>query len=377
MIRVVSRLLPVVVAAVISSVTLGHSAAGAETAPRGADGGLDKIEHIVMIMQENRSFDHYFGMFPGAEGFPLDENGDVAVCIPNPYEPGTCARPTHAPGDRQVGGPHNYRSHVTSINGGKMDGFVEAFADATKPCPKSTKPRESSWCERTTDDPTNVMGYKLEADIPNYWRYAREFVLQDHMFAASNSWSVPAHLYRVSGWSAICKNRDPMSCTNAGDAPDAPASWKAARYRKIMDLDADDPVPEFEEPVYAWTDITYLRHAHDVSWANYVFAGEEPDCDEVSGPIICTPGKQHASTSNIWNPLPNFVTVQDNGLGIESQYYERIFGMFQRLHAATEFEGTGVGLATVRRILASHGGTLWVESAPNAGATFFFTLQPA
>ena len=201
----------VAAALAIMAAVLAPSAAGAGTTPRAENGGLEKIEHIVMIMQENRTFDHYFGMFPGADGFPIDENGDVDICIPNPYEPGTCVRPTHAPGDRQVGGPHSYRSYVTSVNGGKMDGYEEAFADATKPCPKTTKPRESSWCERTTDDPTNVMGYKLEEDIPNYWRYAREFVLQDHMFAASNSWSVPAHLYKVSGWSALCKNRNPMS----------------------------------------------------------------------------------------------------------------------------------------------------------------------
>jgi phospholipase C len=291
--------------------TIDPSPASAGTT-RPPNGGLEKIEHIVMIMQENRTFDHYFGMFPGAEGFPLDENGDVAICIPNPYEPGTCVRPTHDPRERQIGGPHNFRSHVTSVNGGAMDGFLVAFEDATKPCPKSAKPREASWCERTMENPLNVMGYKLEEDIPNYWRYAREFVLQDHMFASSNSWSVPAHLYKVSGWSAICRNRKPMSCTNAGDDPDAPASWKQSRYRKLMELGPDDPVPDFDEPVYAWTDITYLLHANDVTWANYVFAGEEPDCDEIAGPIICTPGKQHARTSNIWNPLPNFVTVQEN-----------------------------------------------------------------
>jgi phospholipase C len=285
----------------------GSAAAAVEPAA-----GLEKIEHIVMIMQENRTFDHYFGMFPGAEGFPIDARGQIDICIPNPYEPGSCVRPTHDPRDRQIGGPHNYRAHVTSVNGGRMDGFLEAFADATKPCPKGTPYRDSSWCERTMENPLNVMGYKLEEDIPNYWRYAREYVLQDHMFASSNSWSVPAHLYKVSGWSARCRNTNPMSCTNAGDDPDAPASWKEARYRKLNDVDDPDDVPEFEEPVYAWTDITYLLHEHDVSWANYIFAGEEPDCDEITGPIICTPGQQHARTSNIWNPLPNFVTVRAN-----------------------------------------------------------------
>ena len=112
-----------------------------------------------------------------------------------------------------------------------------------------------------------VMGYKLEEDIPNYWGYAREFVLQDHMFAASNSWSVPAHLYKVSGWSALCKNRNPMSCENAGDDPDAPARWKEARWRKLNPDADEDEMPNFEDPIYSWTDITYLLHKHDVSWA--------------------------------------------------------------------------------------------------------------
>jgi phospholipase C len=306
----------VAVVAVVALAILGIAlapASGAQTgnAQTGSD-GLDKIEHIVMIMQENRTFDHYFGMFPGAEGFTLDASGNPSECIPNPYEPGTCVHPTHDPRERQIGGPHNYKSHVTSVNGGNMDGFLQAFQDATKPCPKDIEYRESSWCERTSENPLNVMGYKLEEDIPNYWRYAREFVLQDHMFAASNSWSVPAHLYKVSGWSAICENRKPMSCENAGDDPDAPKSWKEARWRKLNPKADEDEMPNFDEPVYAWTDITQLLHEHHVSWANYVFAGEEPDCDEIAGPIICTPGKQHAQTSNIWNPLPNFVTVQDN-----------------------------------------------------------------
>ena len=73
--------------------------------------------------------------------------------------------------------------------------------------------------------------------------------------------------------------------------PMRPSSWKQSRYRKLMDLDADDEVPEFDDPVYAWTDITHLLHENDVSWASYIFAGEEPDCDEIAGPIICTPGQ--------------------------------------------------------------------------------------
>ena len=262
---------------------------GALVTPSATLTGIHKIQHVIVIMQENRSFDEYFGTFPGANGIPM-QNGVPTACIPDPAKKGTCIRPYHDPGFLDFGGPHHAQDAISDINGGKMDGFLRtAFAAKRRPCKSAFDPR----CTPGTGLP-DVMGYKTGKDIPNYWAYAKDFVLQDAMFEPTASWSLPVHLFMVSGWSAKCSiPGDPMSCTSNISEPD----W--------------NHLGTTPNPDYAWTDLTYLLHNAGVSWAYYVSNGTQPDCAD--GGMVCAPVKQNVGTPGIWNPLPYFDTVRQDG----------------------------------------------------------------
>ncbi|HEX9039000.1 MAG TPA: alkaline phosphatase family protein [Ktedonobacterales bacterium] len=258
-------------------------APGASTAPFHQEPGITNIKHVIVIMQENRSFDSYFGTYPGADGIPM-ANGAPAVCVHDPAS-GQCVSPYHDTADVNGGGPHGAPAATADINGSKMDGFIAQAEHGRRGCANSTNPV----CVNTRGQ--DVMGYHTGADIPNYWAYAQNFVLQDHMFEPNASWSLPAHLFTVSAWSAKCAAPgDPMSC--ASDIG-GPSGLKTA---------GND---------YAWTDITYLLHKNNVSWGYYLSNGSAPDCADDA--MLCAQGKQNAKVPGIWNPLPGFDTVRQDG----------------------------------------------------------------
>lgn len=286
-------------------------AAGGPTGTYVVPDAIHKIKHVIVIMQENRSFDNYFGTFPGADGIPM-RNGVPTVCSPDPTT-GTCVAPYPDHADINGGGPHNYTNAGADVDGGKMDGFVGQSLAGKQGCTNPTDPA-------CTNSPTpDVMGYHTESDIPNYWAYAKDFVLQDHMFEPNASWSLPAHLFLVSEWAAYCTEEDnPGSCVSGtkdhppAKPPASPAVYGGAAGPKKNKFGR---TTTNHQPIYAWTDLTYLLHKHHVSWGYYVVSGTEPDCanpaDETCAPVL-----QNSNTPGIWNPLPWFDTVKgDHQLG--------------------------------------------------------------
>jgi phospholipase C len=232
---------------------------------------IPQLQHIIIIMQENRSFDSYFGTYPGANGIPM-HNGHPTICNPDPISH-QCVYSFHQTNLITAGGPHDTPTFLTQLDGGKMDGFEKAA--------------------RLLHFPANeVMGYYDNNELPDYWNLAANNVLQDAMFSSATEWSMPEHLYLISQWSAACSVlNDPMSCSNF------------------------DPRHLPQPGGFAWTDITWLLHAANVSWKYYVFTGQSPDVinpsedDGIHGIYV----PQSPSIASDWNPLPAFSDVAADG----------------------------------------------------------------
>ena len=209
--------------------------------------GIEKIQHIVFIVKENRSFDSYFGRFPGAEGTTTGRtsNGSIVPLLPTPDK---------TPYD--IG--HTWLDSRRAVDGGKMDAF-----------------------DLITNG--NVSGILLpytqqrEEDIPNYFTYARNFVLSDHTFSSMNGPSFPNHLYTVAaqdGGALTNPPRPPWGCDSDPDDTTEvmDAQGKITRQAPCFDFEtlADRMeaagvswkyyAPGYDQQGYIWSTLDAIRH---------------------------------------------------------------------------------------------------------------------
>ncbi len=309
--------------------------------------GIENIDHFVFIVQENRSFDHYFGTFPGADGIPTDADGGFDVCAPDPDVGGACRVPYHDTGFYDLGGPHNQAASEMDVNGGRMDGFVNSFRTlGGAGCIRKPVQKKCRFSELGPGGTPDVMGYHTDQEIPNYWAYAEQYQLQDRMFAPSDSWTLPAHLYLVSAWSALCSDRtDVNTCESELDRP---ARWSN---------DKEDAVPP-----YAWADITWLLDQGDIDWRYFVGR------DSCLVPP-CPSARTRTQTNPLFNPLPGFQTVhatdQLDKVAPHDEYFEaaaagELPSVSWVVPAAAETEHPGAKLGNIAT------GQAWVTRVVNA-----------
>ena len=266
----------------------------AACAPGGAH-ARDPIGHVIIIMQENRSFDSYFGTFPGANGIPS------GTCVPiDPANPALgCVAPFHDRHDANAAGPHGWKSALADLDDGittaKMDGFVQQQTIGGRGCgAKHLPPEIEAQCApaRNGVSQHDAMGYHTAEEIPNYWAYAKHFVLQDNLFEGTRGWSLAAHLGLTSEWSAQCGRHAVLATCQSTMSPAPPPAGT-------------------KPPVYPWVNLFQLMDLNGVSWKYYIANGTEPDCED--GQMTCEPQTQSGTVLSFWNPAPAFTWVHQQG----------------------------------------------------------------
>ena len=253
----------------VAAIYIGTAVALDATLDSSIPSGLEKIDHFVFIMQENRAFDNYFGTYPGADGIPK------GICLTNP-KGGPCVAPYHDTNDTNRGGPHGWVNAQADIDGGLMDGFLaEAYKGNSANGTPACNPTDPNCAQGA--DPRDVMGYHDYHEIPNYWNYARLYVLQDHMFESVASYSLVAHLYMLAA----------QSGGYTGYHQPKPTS-------------------------YNFSEITELLGSSKINWKYYVTTGQLPDTEdpeEVGSNEVQT---QTPDKYTDFNPLPAFPKVQND-----------------------------------------------------------------
>ncbi len=219
--------------------------------------GMDKIQHVIWIIQENHSFDNYFGTYPGVDGIP------PSTCLPKLPGSQDCVEPFHMPAEQPVCDlSHEWNVAHAAYDHGTMAGFV--------------------WAEGSP----YTMGYYDRRDIPNYWKYARHFTLFDHFFSSLEGPSLPNHVYTVA----------------------AQSGGLIVNVATLKQLEQALHNPEG----FTFQSIVTLLTAGNVSWKYYVETNPNAPVttlDFGNSKEISNPEPQQFY---VWNPLPGFPSIRDN-----------------------------------------------------------------
>ncbi len=217
---------------------------------------MAKINHVIWIIQENHSFDNYFGTFPGADGIP------PSTSLPERPDGGARVKPFHMPqGQPLIDLEHSWETAHACYDNGRMDGFV--------------------WAEGSP----YTMGYYNSSDIPNYWQYARAFTLCDRFFSSEMTGSSPNHVYTVAAQSGELNNVGSLGA-----------------LKRVMD---DDDGFSFISIVKRFT-------GQDITWGYYVETQPAPSNARDINAHLANLAYPDPKVFTLWNPMPGFKAIREN-----------------------------------------------------------------
>lgn len=233
----------------------------------------EKIEHVVWIIQENHSFDNYFGTFPGADGLP------PSTCLPKLPGSKACVKPFHMPsGQPLLDLEHSWETAHAAYDNGTMDGFV--------------------WTEGTP----YTMGYYDKSDIPNYWNYAHRYTLCDRFFSSEMTGSSPNHVFTVAAQSGEINNIGSLEALK-------------------RETDDDDG--------FSFASIVKRFTGQNVTWKYYVETQPSSTGSAAINAHLSHLAYPNPKEFTLWNPLPGFKSIRDNSaemgrLVSQDDYFEDI-----------------------------------------------------
>ncbi len=231
--------------------------------------GSTVINHVVWIIQENHSYDNYFGTYPGADGIP------PSSCLSKMPGSKACVKPFHMlAGQPLLDLEHSWETAHAAYDNGRMDGFV--------------------WAEGSP----YTMGYYDERDIPNYWNYARRYTLCDRFFSSEMSGSSPNHVYTVAAQSGEINNIGTLEGLER---------W------------TDDP------DGFSFASIVKRFTGRHISWKYYVETRSLPA--NANRNLLSRLAYPSPTVFTLWNPLPGFKGIRANPSRLsrlvpESQYFQ-------------------------------------------------------